>query len=477
MCNNRHPVDNTTATVLVSGTSVPSPAAKRMNSRDKGIHMQPLISPASGEVTPLMTQVPNTSHIYPIKDLGLVFNDSLGDNTHRVSVSVVFDNTVKDSLAILRRNFDQYVTNPRHCLRMRVVGAKYWYTDVSVSSLFDELVHVGNAQDGKALRRGDRRDREAPLAYCFLEDTGSGTRNTWMFRHDLIDGFRVCQQILPISFEKCNMVTKKLADRYHASVKKQSNTRKAINVLATVPSVLCRLPGSIYTFVKICCAKNKNFPPNVQRRPMYLHLECPLTSLRQSAKEQGVPSLNNFINAALVIAFFAAQQKSQRTMFAINCISEFTAKTGNGTCIKVCDIPRQNGSIAATAETIQSQTNSLYNTIIYLFTRFYAQNYSKFPKWFRNWFGQRHDQFDFLVSNIPAFDVGAVPTIKGYETVRESLDWAPNIGYIVGNEDKLYFDFYFNVPDSFNREAFQNKLSTVIEADNTCTTNEYPRYF
>lgn len=37
------------------------------------------------------------------------------------------------------------------------------------------------------------------------------TRNSWFFRHDLVDGFRVCQQILPISFSKSEMVTKRLA--------------------------------------------------------------------------------------------------------------------------------------------------------------------------------------------------------------------------------------------------------------------------
>jgi len=444
---------------------------------------------ASEENRTLLSKPTPVGRVQTIKDLGLVFNHNIGSSnlpTFRVSVTVLYNCTVDESLAILRRNFERELSDPynNHILRMRVRGTQFWYTDIPAAQLFDELVHVGEASKGKVLRRGDKRDQVSPVAYCFVEvgDAHEGgetvTRNSWFFRHDLVDGFRVCQQILPISFSKSEMVTKRLAARYNASQKKPrpSAGEQISSACAMIPACLLGCLPTCYNFSKVCCSRPRYRKSALTER-MYLHAVCSLSQLRDISRAQGAPSLNGFINATFVHAYFAADRSANSATFAINCVSNFTKKTGNGTCIRVCEVERDDDrSVAETSRLLAEQTSSMSNNLIYLFTRCFAQNYSLFPNWFRDWFGNRHDSFDFLVSNIPAFEVGAEPRILKYETVRESIDWKPNIAFAVGCEDLLTFDLFFGaIPPHFDQQRFRAKFCEIVNATESHT--EYPRYY
>lgn len=132
---------------------------------------------ASEETRTLLSEPMPVGRVQTIKDLGLVFNNNVGNATlptFRVSVTVLYKCTLDESLAILRRNFERELSDPynNHILRMRVRGSQFWYTDIPAAALFDELVHVGSAGKGKILRRGDKRDQVNPVAYCFVEVGG-----------------------------------------------------------------------------------------------------------------------------------------------------------------------------------------------------------------------------------------------------------------------------------------------------------------
>ena len=67
------------------------------------------------------------------------------------------------------------------------------------------------------------------------------------------------------------------------------------------------------------------------------------------------------------------------------------------------------------------------------------------------------------------------PILK-YETVRESIDWKPNIAFAVGCEDLLTFDLFFGaIPPHFDQQRFRAKFCEIVDA--TESHIEYPRYY
>ena len=132
---------------------------------------------AAEERRTLLSEPMPVGRVQTIQDLGLVFNNNIGNAaspTFRVSVTVLYKCTMEESMAILRRNFERELADPynNHILRMRVRGSQFWYTDIPAAQLFDELVHIGAASKGKVLRRGDKREEVSPVAYCFVEVGG-----------------------------------------------------------------------------------------------------------------------------------------------------------------------------------------------------------------------------------------------------------------------------------------------------------------
>ena len=135
------------------------------------------------------------------------------------------------------------------------------------------------------------------------------------------------------------MVTKRLEDRYNASQKeRKSCMRRVGSACAAVPAVLCGCGPALYQFASLGCCNRPKYPKKFLTSRMYVHMVCSIKTLKSESRKQGCSSLNNFINAAFVHAFLAGDAEINQTTFAINCVSDFKARVGNGTCIKVLQI-------------------------------------------------------------------------------------------------------------------------------------------
>lgn len=382
-----------------------------------------------------------------ITDHGLVFNHGVGVETYRVAVSIILNRAVDEESAFLYKNIIEELNNPKSCLRILIQEDKLQYSTETSEVFAQKIIFRQKTYDELAiLRRKDKFNELRPSYLVFLNKIDDNHCCVgWLFRHDVNDGFKFVKSVLPLAFEKMNLIINRI------SINKRKSILQRVCFTLKVP----------YALYKLRSILPRTIPGNDVCENYYFNIESKLESIKRKACRDYNTTFNNYINATFVLAWFYAYVDKQFCCFAINLIGNTEHIIGNHTAIGIVKIKRTT-DLHEIIESINKQMKSSSFKLTFIVTYQYALNYKNIPRKIKSWFNNTHGKFDFIASNIPAVDAGSVPMITGFHLSREKDDWKPNIFYGVGNDSLYTVDIYWKVSPDFNKKIFQSTLVELL---------------
>ena len=403
-----------------------------------------------------------------IKGVGLCFNRAVGTDCLRTGCSIHLDMPVQQAIGVLRKNILEEATrNPQCSIRLMVQGSQFWYSTADAEAIYDQSVIVADsATVAHARRRSDAHGDALPAQVCVVEplagSDGKVTVATWLFRHDVLDGWRCLRYLTSLLFAETELTVDRLRARHAA---KSGSGRggvtklcvKAAKSAATLVVAAALTPAALYRLASVC--RSPSSKPALSK--FYLHATVSVKALKALGKAKRLGSLSNTLTAAITAAYFAADPTARQAKVASNLLFDADAPEGNHVCLKVATVhaPPKEGAVekrAATAlrgaaRTLRASSQKLVDSWIAMASRAYVLG--RTPERWNPVIEARQQALDILVSNLPAFDV-ATPTVLDLQVSRDYDNWAPSIVYAIGVEDNIFLDFYWGIAPTFDKQAF-----------------------
>jgi len=397
-----------------------------------------------------LTLFDNNKKYKKIKDIGAAFNKGIGKDTYRVAIIGKYTIDIQTAKNNLYTNILKECKNKNHLLRLRVKRDKFFFTTKKSEKLFTEIVIICDISDIEHYRKNDKYNIDMPIAYvCLSRYSDKYTYVTWMFRHDLIDGFKYSQTIIPLLYTYAPLIYDRIKLKSKGGTKKKTIKDNCIYFIKALPDTVINLPKTL-TPVK-----------HIGKKKYYCHTLSYTDIIKIECKKYNC-GINNYINSVFVLAFFKAYPHKKTCHFAINMLSGYNKLAGNSTSISVLIIQRTT-VLSKILKSIEKQTHKLLFYLIYKISTVITSNYNILPKIICNWFDKTHRSWDFLASNIPSYDKGAIPSNINTWTIRETDDWLPNIFYGIGTADVYTLDIYWTVTNKFNQVSFENILKIYLK--------------
>lgn len=384
-----------------------------------------------------------------IRGVGWEFHRGMGTCTHRTGGAMTLACSVEDLVAVLRHNILAACEDPHHCVRLMVQGSRYWYTRLSAETVFESVVCVAtDAASARALRRYNPKDAATPVSVCVCEalppadDGAPRCLAQWMFRHDVIDGWRSVRYLFPLVWSSHTLTFDRLRGRSRVPA-----VTSRLYDLSLLPVVLAKVRHVVR-------GRTRTF-----RNPLHLHMVCSLAHVKSIARHYGA-GLTDTLGALLVEAYFAADPSLKCATLANAVLFNMDASHGNRVCIRACTVPRKDRVGILAHLTTRSQR--LTDRVMMAMTRLSVSG--QLPSLIAQRFHSAHRNLDLLVSSMPGVDA-CVPRVVDLHVCRETSKWTPNIVYCVGVEDRLYLDFYWRVRDTFATQRFLQVLQSTFQPD------------
>ena len=220
----------------------------------------------------------------------------LGDKAFRTACSITVGANLETTLATLKRKLLLALENPQSTIRLVTQGDRYWYSDAPAAEIIEQIVMVDEAGSGlsHAQRLRDGYGECAvpasvvvcePIARDNHGDNLDGTDTclcTWLFRHDVLDGWRVLRYLTSLLFEATPLTLDRLRQRHEQ--RKQSRANKpsmAMTVLRTVArscGVAALMPAAASRLALLGMAPSEvraaacGPPLRSHARPMHMHM-------------------------------------------------------------------------------------------------------------------------------------------------------------------------------------------------------------
>ena len=365
----------------------------------------------------------------------------------RTGCSVLLDAPLEAVHATLCNNLlSEAARNPECTVRLVVRGSRSWYrTDPAESVLKDTVIVAASPTEARMHRCADvsvDADTIVPAQVCVLEEAGTANRctlATWLFRHDVMDGWRCLRYLSVLLFDTSELTM----DRLLASREIKKRRTSLMDLFATA----LLTPAALGKLVYILCTCSK--PPrsldsfSSQR---YLHLGIPIGTLRGLAQSRGIGSLSQTLTCVLVTAYLRADPTRGHATVGTNLLFDAEAPSGNHLCLKVARIqrPTEDASaadiLAAAASTLRAPSQQLVDACLVHASKAYATG--RTPACWDEAIEARHRSLDLIVSNLPAFDA-TEPKVLDLQVSRDFTVWTPSIVYAVGSSrDQIFLDFY-----------------------------------
>ena len=423
----------------------------------------------------------------PLGFMGMNFRRPLGLTTFRCACSIGLDSTLDEAYFTLRRKLSKLLEDPQATVRLMVQGERYWFSDASIASILEQVLIIDREGQGlaRAVRFSDGKGEKAvPAAICVLEPyvghvrssadveanvgagqaVGRAVTCTWLFRHDVIDGWRVLRYLCPCILEECPLPFERLKEKHEAGKRKaasRSTTAKLAHTSKTLCGAVAVSPYALYRLARLGFASGPLGP----RRQFYLHATVSLKKLKEIAATHKIGSPSTTLTACIAAAFFAADPTRDRCVVGSNVLFDPDTPAGNHVCVKMASLDRPQFSdrsvLTRAARTLNASSQSLVDLLVGNVTRSFVKG--QLPPIIARAIERSHSAMDFLVSNLPAFD-NASPNVFDLQTLRECCEWTPSIVYVIGVGDELYCDFYWRVPSSFSTDAFMRTFTSVSGA-------------
>lgn len=375
----------------------------------------------------------------------------------RTGCVVHMEASVEAVHATLRRNFvKQVAMHPKCTARLMVQGMQYWYRQDAAEDVFEDTVFVASSpMDAHARRRSDAGEppKAVPAQVCILEGEPDGTTlATWLFRHEVVDGWRCLYNLTPLLFEESVLTAERLRLKH---CPKRRDVVGTIAMSAFVPLAMMRLcglyarPRSLDTVTAQC----------------YLHTSVSLDALKDLMHTKDLGSMSQALTCALATAYLHADPTRTYATVATNQLFDMDAPAGNHVCLKVARIYKARGgsiqdTLLAAARTLQAPGQKLADTCVTYASRAYVLGHTS--KRYEEMIEARQRSLDLLVSNLPAFD-STSPKVRGVQVARDFVTWSPSIVYAIGVEQNIYLDAYFAAQGiQFDRRRFTSALASIV---------------
>ena len=216
-----------------------------------------------------------------------------------------------------------------------VQGAQYWFSTNSPERIADSLIKVAtDTKDARERRRSDAREDAVPASVCILEpvEGSGGTRTlaTWLFRHDVLDGWRCLRYLTSLLFAQTDLTVERLRAR-HAAKKRPSVARRLAGKAGATAGVALLAPLAAYRLAKL----TRSPEPREGLGKFYLHAHVSVSALKELGKARRLGSLTNTLTCAITAAYFAADPTTRRASVASNVLFDPDNPSGNHVCLKL----------------------------------------------------------------------------------------------------------------------------------------------
>lgn len=462
-----------------------------------------------------------------ITGIGRNFYRELGLKAFRTACTVTMASNFEDTMATLRRKITASLDDPKSTCRLFVQGDRFWYSDSPAEELLDAILFKGEVGTAHAERFRDGHGELAlPAAICVVEpapasDSAAADRPTlvtWLFRHDVIDGWRVLRYLCTLMMERCDLTLDRLRQRHRekrASQKEVGTGVKIARGVGAVCGVTALAPLAAYRLLSVASGPSRK----VDRRQYYMHAVCSLARLKELSSQHRLGGVTTALTACIAAAYFAAgapprappragrvrslpegsasrprphvpspltlgsrlpspRASSSRladatrssAMIGTNVLFDPDATQGNHVCVKLASIQRGStgtATLRGAASVMNSKSQALADMLIASLTQKFVKG--TLPSIVTRSIEKRHGAMDILVSNLPAFDISR-PAVLDLQTAREFTEWAPSIVYVIGVEDALFCDFYWGARPTFDHDVFMRTFQQITRATGVHTT-------
>lgn len=345
------------------------------------------------------------------------------------------------------------------------------------------------------LRKGDAPEDAVPCCMCICQPKGVQLCSvSWLFRHDVVDGWRSLRYLFLLAFEDKQVTFERLRSDHerHGKLGKRGKrgkrgkldsngsngspsnlllkagmeahraacmaTRAVGCAIATATLTAALSPLALYRIVHISSASRS--PPKCKSKQFYAHVVCDIHTLKQIGKREGTRTLTSTLSSCMLRAYFAADRTPTRANVANAVLFNPDSPHGNHMCMKVCSISRKRGTDASkTDRSLSSASQKLADKWVVCVSRAYALG--KLPKAVGRGIDRAQKQVDFLISSLPGTD-SSEPGVEDLHVCREFSSWTPSITYCIGINGTLYMDFYWEVRESFDDACFLTSFCDAV---------------
>ena len=212
----------------------------------------------------------------PIYGIGRNYNRELGKGAYRTGCAIRLSTSLDNLLLTLKNNFLEAAEDPKSTVRLMVQGNKFWFSDAGAELVFERCVCVGDGKLAQEQRLHTVYDEAVPVALCVCEAVSENESiATWLFRHDVIDGWRCLRYLTALCFENTVLTMEKLKSRFE-NRKKPSLCTSIVNAAAPIALT----PAAVGRIAELA-----TMPTSIEgRKRFYCHMICSLAELKTIGK-------------------------------------------------------------------------------------------------------------------------------------------------------------------------------------------------
>eukprot|EP00966_Prymnesium_polylepis_P197664 4580557-Prymnesium_polylepis.1 len=310
-----------------------------------------------------------------IYGIGRNYNRELGVGAFRTGAAIRLNTTREALLATVKRNIEEAAKDPQATVRLMVQGNQFWFSEAVASEIFARTVMEGNADDAKAERLRSEYNATTPASVCVIEEFGeSDCLATWLFRHDVIDGWRCLRYLTPLTLETTDLTMSRLMSRAAKPPQKTGGLERALalclagsNKVVQAAAPIALAPAAVGRIAQLAMPP----PPCDEKHKFYAHIVCDLPALKRMGREKGLGSLNTTLTACVTEAFFAADPEASSALVGANMLFDADATDGNHMCLKAVR-HRRGATMQAMAQKEAAQSQKLADAWVGAVSRKYA---------------------------------------------------------------------------------------------------------
>lgn len=388
--------------------------------------------------------------------VGIKYNENIGKDIFRTAGVMQMQCNLQTLIKNVRENIiSRTKDNKNHTLRYMVKDDRFWASDCHHDDICNlvlriESKHTTDENLAHKLRKNDSRTSLSPVCLCICEAIDDKhSRVSWVFRHDVIDGWRAMRHLFTCAFSNYELTFDRLQQKKQSHNLLCSVKLKQIVMLLSSPLLLPKL----YSI-----SKTQKYEKCCQ---FYLHTVCDLENIKAMGKSIGLNSLSECLTFVFSEAFFAGNKTTTKINVGNAILFDSDAYVGNHMCTKICRVTTKHvESPKRLANMMNSISQKQLDSAIAFLSKKFTQGKCT-PK-LEKWIEKQQDALDILISSIPCTDTSE-PNVEDLTVCREYTKWYPCIVYCLGINGKLYMDAYWQVSESFNESDFIKTLTDRIK--------------